>query len=233
VEHVGLERPCAGLAVLSQSAGADLSGERGRPRLPHNAFYPEEPAPQLDPTTYRLELSGSIGDKRSWTVDNLYQLPRTWQTTRHVCVEGWSRIGKWGGCPLRIFLEHVEADLTKNYVGVIYADGYYTSIDMPTALHPQTIMAFTFADQILPRKFGYPMKIRIPTKLGFKNPKFVVALSVTNDYPGGLRIQLVPRLLRRYCGRLGEPSCRKIYVPSRSWPRHRLPEASRPDLSPL
>jgi len=56
---------------------------------------------------------------------------------------------------------------------------------MPTALHPQTIMAFTFADQILPRKFGYPMKIRIPTKLGFKNPKFVVALSVTNDYPGG------------------------------------------------
>ena len=199
----------------------------------YNAFYPEEPAPQLDPTTYRLELSGSIGDKRSWTVDNLYQLPRTWQTTRHVCVEGWSRIGKWSGCPLRIFLEHVEADLTKNYVGVIYADGYYTSIDMPTALHPQTIMAFTFADQILPRKFGYPMKIRIPTKLGFKNPKFVVALSVTNDYPGGLRIQLVPRLLRRYCGRLGEPSCRKIYVPSRSWPRHRLPEASRPDLSPL
>ena len=115
----------------------------------------------------------------------LTSVPRTSQITRHVCVEGWSRIGKWSGCPLRIFLEHVEADLTKNYVGVIYADGYYTSIDMPTALHPQTIMAFTFADRILPRKFGYPMKIRIPTKLGFKNPKFVVALSVTNDYLGG------------------------------------------------
>jgi DMSO/TMAO reductase YedYZ molybdopterin-dependent catalytic subunit len=71
------------------------------------------------------------------------------------------------------------------YVGFICADGYYTSIDMPTALHSQTIMAFTFADQVLPRKFGYPMKIRIPTKLGFKNPKFVVALSVTNNYPGG------------------------------------------------
>ena len=77
------------------------------------------------------------------------------------------------------------ADLKAKYVGFICADGYYSSIDMPTALHPQTIMAFTFADQILPRKFGYPMKIRIPTKLGFKNPKFVVALSVTNNYPGG------------------------------------------------
>jgi DMSO/TMAO reductase YedYZ molybdopterin-dependent catalytic subunit len=29
------------------------------------------------------------------------------------------------------------------------------------------------------------MKIRIPTKLGFKNPKFVVASSVTNNYPDG------------------------------------------------
>ena len=81
--------------------------------------------------------------------------------------------------------ERIEADLTSKYVGFICADGYYTSIDMATALHPQTIMAFTFADQALPRKFGYPMKIRIPTKLGFKNPKFVVALSVTNNYPGG------------------------------------------------
>jgi DMSO/TMAO reductase YedYZ molybdopterin-dependent catalytic subunit len=89
------------------------------------------------------------------------------------------------GCPLRIFLEHVEADLTKMYVGFICADRYYTSIDMATALHPQTIMAFTFANQVLPRKFGYPMRIRIPTKRGFKNPKFVVALSITNDYPSG------------------------------------------------
>ena len=70
-------------------------------------------------------------------------------------------------------------------MGFLCADGYYTSIDMATALHPQTIMVFTFADQALPRKFGYPMKIRMPTKLGLKNPKFVVALSVTNNYPGG------------------------------------------------
>ena len=144
----------------------------------YNAFYPEEQAPQLDRASYKLELSGSIGDRRPWNLEHLYQLPQTSQITRHVCVEGWSRIGKWSGCPLRIFLERIEADLTAKYVGFICADGYYTSIDMATALHPQTIMAFTFADQILPRKFGYPMKIRIPTKLGFKNPKFVVALNV-------------------------------------------------------
>jgi DMSO/TMAO reductase YedYZ molybdopterin-dependent catalytic subunit len=151
----------------------------------YNAFYPEDQAPKLDAASYKLELSGLIRDKRPWTVEQLYQLPQTSQITRHICVEGWSVIGKWSGCPLRTFLQRVDADLSAKYVSFICADGYYSSIDMPTALHPQTIMAFTFADQTLPRKFGYPMKIRIPTKLGFKNPKFVVALSVTNTYTGG------------------------------------------------
>jgi DMSO/TMAO reductase YedYZ molybdopterin-dependent catalytic subunit len=37
----------------------------------------------------------------------------------------------------------------------------------------------------LPRAYGFPMKIRVPTKLGFKNPKYVMSMEVTNDYKGG------------------------------------------------
>jgi DMSO/TMAO reductase YedYZ molybdopterin-dependent catalytic subunit len=64
-------------------------------------------------------------------------------------------------------------------------DGYNSPLDMATALHPQTQMTFKFDGKILPRKYGYPMKIRVPTKLGFKNPKYVVSMEVTNDYKGG------------------------------------------------
>jgi DMSO/TMAO reductase YedYZ molybdopterin-dependent catalytic subunit len=46
-------------------------------------------------------------------------------------------------------------------------------------------MAVKFADQELPRKYGYPFKVRIPTKLGFKNPKWVTTIFVTNRMPGG------------------------------------------------
>ena len=56
---------------------------------------------------------------------------------------------------------------------------------MPTALHPQTQMTFKFDGEILPRDYGFPIKIRIPTKLGFKNPKYVIAMAVTNNDPGG------------------------------------------------
>jgi len=29
------------------------------------------------------------------------------------------------------------------------------------------------------------MKLRMPTKLGYKNPKHIVEIFVTNEYPGG------------------------------------------------
>jgi DMSO/TMAO reductase YedYZ molybdopterin-dependent catalytic subunit len=151
----------------------------------YNAYFPAAEAPKLTASDYRLQLSGLISDKRPWSVEQLYALPQESQITRHVCVEGWSMIGKWSGPRLGAFLYRVGADLTAKYVGFQCADGYYGSIDMPTALHPQTIMAVKFADEILPAKYGYPFKVRIPTKLGFKNPKWVTTMFVTNRMPGG------------------------------------------------
>ena len=150
-----------------------------------NAYYPPDKSPMLDHANYRLSLAGRIETKTPWTVAQLHAQPTQTQITRHVCVEGWSMIGQWTGTPLRSFLERIGADLTARYVGFECADGYYEGIDMATALHPQTMMAFQLAGEPLPARFGYPLKIRIPTKLGFKNPKFVTTLYVTNQRPRG------------------------------------------------
>jgi DMSO/TMAO reductase YedYZ molybdopterin-dependent catalytic subunit len=150
-----------------------------------NAYYDEDEAPEVDGETYKLEVGGLVDDKRSWTLPELYALPQEKQITRHVCVEGWSEIGSWTGARLSDFLKRVGADTRAKYVWFQCAEGYSNTIDMPTALHPQTQMTFKFADETLPRKYGYPMKIRIPTKLGFKNPKHVIAMHVTNKDLGG------------------------------------------------
>ena len=153
--------------------------------FPFNAYYPENEVRIVKAEGYALELSGMIRDRAPWSLEKLYALPQTSQITRHVCVEGWSAIGKWGGVLFSDFLKRIGADLTAKYIGFRCADDYYTSIDMATALHPQTLLTFSYADQILPPRFGFPMKLRIPTKLGFKNPKHITALFVTNVYPGG------------------------------------------------
>jgi DMSO/TMAO reductase YedYZ molybdopterin-dependent catalytic subunit len=153
--------------------------------FPFNAFYSEDEVTTVEEVGYSLELSGLIDKKESWTLDRLRALPQVSQITRHICVEGWSAIGKWGGVPFGDFLRLVGADTTAKYVGFKCADDYFSSIDMATALHPQTILALTFRDKVLPVKYGFPMKLRVPTKLGFKNPKHIMAMYVTNDYPGG------------------------------------------------
>ena len=153
--------------------------------FPFNAYYGEDEVRMVESTDYKLEVSGMVREKKPWRLPELYALPQVSQITRHICVEGWSAIGKWSGARFSDFLQRIGADLTARYVGFKCADDYYTSIDMATALHPQTLLAFKYADQVLPPKYGFPMKLRIPTKLGFKNPKHIVAMFVTNEYPGG------------------------------------------------
>jgi len=126
-----------------------------------------------------------IADKRPWSLAQLRALPQATQVTRHVCVEGWSAIGQWRGVPFRTFLERVGADTHARYVGFRCFDDYYSSIDMATALHPQTVLALDYGDAPLPPKYGSPLKLRVPTKLGFKNPKHIAAVFVSNTNPGG------------------------------------------------
>lgn len=153
--------------------------------FPFNAFYGMDKVPQVDGANYKLDISGMVRDKKSWTLPELHALPQVSQITRHICVEGWSAIGKWSGVRFSDFLERIGADLSAKYIGFKCADDYYTSIDMPTALHPQTLLTLRFGEQILPAEFGFPMKLRMPTKLGFKNPKHIAAMFVTNTNPGG------------------------------------------------
>ncbi|CAB3719387.1 Sulfoxide reductase catalytic subunit yedY precursor [Achromobacter denitrificans] len=153
--------------------------------FPFNAYYGIDEVRRVDEESFRLEVSGLVADKHRWRLDELRAMAQIDQVTRHICVEGWSAIGKWGGVPFSAFLKRVGADLGAKYVGFKCADDYYTSIDMPTALHPQTILALTYDGQTLPPEYGFPMKLRMPTKLGYKNPKHIQAIFVTNTYPGG------------------------------------------------
>jgi len=151
--------------------------------FPFNAYYDEDEAPVVDGKTYKLEVAGLVENKRPWTLDELHALPEVSQITRHICVEGWSAIGSWQGAPLSEFLKRIGADTRAKYVWFKCAEGYSNTIDMPTALHPQTILATKYAKEPIADPFGFPLRLRTSTKLGFKNPKWIVAMEVTNTFP--------------------------------------------------
>jgi DMSO/TMAO reductase YedYZ molybdopterin-dependent catalytic subunit len=147
-----------------------------------NAHFDVEDVKPVDGANWQLELAGRIGDKRPWTARQLYELPEQEIIIRHVCVEGWDYIGQWSGPNLRSFFQRIGADLTAKYVYFHCADDYTESIDMATALHPQTILATRYADKPITDPFGYPLRLRTSTKLGYKNAKWIKAIEVTNTF---------------------------------------------------
>jgi DMSO/TMAO reductase YedYZ molybdopterin-dependent catalytic subunit len=91
---------------------------------------------------------------------------------------GWRKVQRFSDADRR---RHTHA----RYIGFRCGDGHRSSIDMEAALHPQTLLALTFCDQPRPPRYSFPVKFRIPTKLGCKNPKHIIAMEVTTAFPGG------------------------------------------------
>jgi DMSO/TMAO reductase YedYZ molybdopterin-dependent catalytic subunit len=151
-----------------------------------NAHFDVEDLQPIDLSTWKLELSGLIADKRPWTLDQIYALPEREIIIKHICVEGWDYIGQWSGPSLRRFLTQVGADLTAKYVAFhCNDDDYMECIDMASALHPQTILATRYAGEPITDPYGAPLRLRTAIKLGYKNAKWIRAIEVTNTYPGG------------------------------------------------
>ena len=63
------------------------------------------------------------------------------------------------------------------------SDPYYVSIDLPTARHPQTLLATHWDGRPLPVEHGAPLRLLAPMKLGLKNIKAITAIRYGADEP--------------------------------------------------
>ena len=74
----------------------------------------------------------------------------------------------------------IGTDKTAKYVGFKCSDNYWGSIDMATALHPMSLLCYEMYDQPLTREHGAPLRLSIPTKIGYKQAKYVTDLKVSH-----------------------------------------------------
>jgi DMSO/TMAO reductase YedYZ molybdopterin-dependent catalytic subunit len=147
-------------------------------RFPINGYDVDDPGVDFD--KWSLTVTGLVQKPGDYKLDQFQILPKVTQNTRHVCVEGWDVIGRFGGARLSDFLKMIGADLTARFIYVECADDYYESLDMATALHPQTLLCYEMYEQPLTREHGAPLRLTIPTKVGYKQAKYLTDLKVTN-----------------------------------------------------
>jgi DMSO/TMAO reductase YedYZ molybdopterin-dependent catalytic subunit len=147
-------------------------------KFPINGYDVDDPGVDLE--NWALTVGGAVQKPGEYKLAQFQALPRVRQNTRHVCVEGWDVIGRFGGVRLSDFLQILGADPTARFITVNCADDYYESLDMATALHPQTLLCYEMYEQPLTREHGAPLRLQIPTKIGYKQAKYLTELKVTH-----------------------------------------------------
>ena len=136
---------------------------------------------------YRLIVDGAVERPQAFTLARLERMARQTQITRHDCVEGWSAIGKWSGVRLGDLLDVVRPRQGARYVVFRCMDNdgagnlYYESLDLHQARHPQALLALRLNDAPLDPDHGAPVRLRVPTQLGYKSAKWIGRIEVVGS----------------------------------------------------
>lgn len=137
---------------------------------------------------YRLVVDGAVERPQVFSLAQLEAMPQRTQITRHDCVEGWSAIGKWSGVPLAAVLDLAGMRPGTRYVVFRCMDNdgsgnlYYESLDLHQARHPQTLLALRLNDAPLDPDHGAPVRLRVPTQLGYKSAKWIGRIEVVGSF---------------------------------------------------
>lgn len=138
--------------------------------------------------SYRLIIEGAVARPQAFSQAQLQAMPQTTQITRHDCVEGWSAVGKWSGVSLRDLLALAQPRSDTRYVVFRCLDRdeqgtpYYESLDLHEAQHPQALLATRLNDAPLPPEHGAPLRLKVPTQLGYKSAKWVHRIQLIGGF---------------------------------------------------
>jgi DMSO/TMAO reductase YedYZ molybdopterin-dependent catalytic subunit len=166
---------------LAPELGAEE--ETPYPRYPKYKISREFP---LAPAGWALHVRGLVARPLTLTVEELQRLPRTRTRVRHHCVEGWSAVAAWDGVRLSELARAAGMDPAARYVEFRSFDsGYWSSWDLASALHPQTILAYGMNGEPLRVEHGAPLRLYSAVKLGYKMVKYLTEVSFLPSRTGG------------------------------------------------
>jgi DMSO/TMAO reductase YedYZ molybdopterin-dependent catalytic subunit len=131
---------------------------------------------------WRLAVDGMVARPASFSLGELKSFPRRSQITHLACEEGWSYIAEWIGVPLSHILDVVGTLPQARYIVYrSFQPGWWESIDMADALHPQTLVTHGMNGGELPVAFGGPLRLRVPRQLGYKSVKYITRLTISDS----------------------------------------------------
>ncbi len=138
-----------------------------------------------DMSTWRLRVEGIDGQAPvTLTLADIQSLPQRDMITEFRCIEGWSYIARWSGARLSDLMTKLPPPRGTRYVAMETPGRfYYVGLDMQSAMHPQTLLAYELNGQPLTWQHGAPLRLTIPVKYGIKNIKRIGTIRYTDLRP--------------------------------------------------
>ena len=140
----------------------------------------------VDKKAWRLKVSADDVQPLSLRLSDITSFPKVEMITRFFCIEGWSVVTSWGGTRFSDFTKKYfpPGKPLPAYVNMMTPDeGYYVGLDVKSAMHPQTLLAYEHNGKPLTDDHGAPLRLVIPVKYGIKNIKRIGSIEYTNDQP--------------------------------------------------
>lgn len=184
---VGLLRRLYMEATFSYD-GTQYKGEGVEPITPNEKFYVVTKNvidPVVNPALWRLELTGLVSHRRSYTLDDLRALPSVNQETTLMCISNQIGAGLmsnavWKGVPMRTFLEAAGAAPTAREVILHGVDNYTDTFAFEKAMNPTTLVAYEMNGAPLPQRHGAPARVIVPGLFGEKHVKWLTRIEVVD-----------------------------------------------------
>ena len=168
---------------MDHGAGARLAGGK----MP--SYYISPAPPVWDAATrgaWALEVGGLVAKPLRLSLADLQRLPRVTQRVNHYCVEGWTATTQFTGVRLSTLARLAGARPDARYVDFqSFDEGYHESWDLESATHPQTLVVYAREGRLLDHWYGAPARIHSPTKLGYKNTKYLTKIVFMPQRNGG------------------------------------------------
>ena len=171
-----------------------FSPARLAPELPPSDTTPEEAFPSyfvsdempFPPANWSLKVGGLVAKPRLFSLNELTRAARTDLRVRHYCVEGWSAVAAWHGVRVSEIAKMAGLDARVRFVEFKSFDsGYWSSWDLESALHSQTILAYGMNGHPLYPDHGAPLRLYSPVKLGYKSVKYLSEVNFLPEPTGG------------------------------------------------
>jgi DMSO/TMAO reductase YedYZ molybdopterin-dependent catalytic subunit len=130
--------------------------------------------PKIDLETYTLTVDGEVQKPLKLSWNDVLRLPKVKSTSNFHCVEGWSVLNcEWEGISFRQVVSLAKPKDSAGFVTFECADGYTTSLSLQELSGDEVLLAYALDGKPLEEGFGFPLRLVIPDKYGYKSALWI------------------------------------------------------------